>query len=53
MDLKIASLRPRFLPRSNEGADGITTNGWPVGTDVEGNDPKAICNGIPVFILRY
>ena len=32
MDLRIAGLRPRFLPRSNEGADGVTT-GWLVGTD--------------------
>jgi hypothetical protein len=42
MDLRIAGLRPRFLPRSNEGADGITTNGWLVGTDVKGSDIKTI-----------
>jgi hypothetical protein len=42
MDLRIAGLRPRFLLRSNEGADGITTAVWLVGTDVEGSDIKAI-----------
>jgi len=42
MDLRIAGLRPRFLPRNNEGADGITTNCWLVGMDVEGSDIKAI-----------
>jgi hypothetical protein len=53
MDLRIPSLRPRLLPRRNESADGITTNGWLVGTDVEGSDIKAIINVIPVFIRRY
>jgi len=33
MDLRIVGLRSRFLPQNNEGADGITTNGWLVGTD--------------------
>jgi hypothetical protein len=42
MDLRIAGLRPRFLPRSNEGADGITTNGWLLGTDVKRSDIKTI-----------
>jgi hypothetical protein len=42
MDLRIAGLRPRFLPRSSEGADGITINVWLVGTDVKRSDIKAI-----------
>jgi len=32
MDIRRAGFRPIFLPRSNEGADGVTT-GWLVGTD--------------------